>query len=60
MDANCGRAAMFVDYYSSPTTVRDLSHLLITSGAAGYWLPALACAHRGWIYEQGCLHLLIA
>ena len=58
MDASRGRAAMFVDYYSSPTIVRDLSHLRIASAAAGYRL--LALAHRGWIYEEGCLPLLIA
>ena len=60
MDASRGRAALFVDYYSSFTIVRDLSHLRIASAAAGYRLLALARAHRGWIYEEGCLPLLIA
>ena len=46
MDAGCDRAAMFVDYYSSHTIARDLSHLRIASAAAGYRLLALARAHQ--------------
>ncbi len=60
MDASRGRAALFVDYYSNPTIVRDLSHLRIASAAAGYRQLALARAHQEWIFEEGCFRLLIA
>ncbi len=59
MDARRRREAMFVDYCSFPTIVRDLSHLRIASAAAGYRLLALARAHQGWIYKERCLRLLI-